>query len=485
MPLTTIDNRLEEELSERWLEPDSTRFMRAVGSMPVRRVARRHSDEERTLSLDECLKMAFEANNEVKQDREAILAVGGSKLIANSRFLPSLTIISQYERIDDLDSTSPQVDTALISATIRQRLIEYGKDNPIDIALRAEQRQALFNYENGVARVFSLVRRAFHFIHLKEQQIAARRQSLEQFEVQFARKQRRMEAGNLSVKIEVLTARLNVLNEKAEINTLEREKFNREMELLRSIGLPVGADMVEFVGQKDRFGLIGYDGESMVALALSQSSDVALAEAIVSEQKRRVDQDRFEYLPDLRAKAGYQDRHGRVGTELSNEQGTWGLDVLGQPGLVPSNQDVDGLGLFPPEAILDGPNRGWFAGVQVRFPVMRGGARRGRSIQLRAFLASLKAALADAKDQIELRVRQGYRLLLEQVYQVELARENLSIERDRLSIQEQLRDVGRIDDDALERFRENFFRAQDSHFREQERLIERQENLRIAIRYFK
>ena len=485
MPLTTIENRLEEELGKRWLETKGTRFMRAVGSMPVRRVAPRHSDEERTLGLGECLKMAFETNNEVKQDREAILAVGGSKLIANSRFLPSLTIISQYERIDDLDSTTPKDDTSLISATIRQRLLEYGKDNPIDIALRAEQRQALFNYENRVARVFSLVRRAFHFIHLKGQQIAARRQSLQQFEDQYIKKQERMEAGNLSVKIEVLTARLNVLNEQTVINTLEREKFNREMELLRLIGLPVGADKVEFLGQADRFGLEGYDGESMVALALSQSSDVALAEAVLSEQKRLVDQHKFEYLPDLRAKTGYQDRHGRVGADLSNEQGTWGLDVLGQPGIVRSNQDVDGLGLFSQEAQLDGPNRGWFAGVQVRFPVMRGGARRGRSIQLRAFLASVKAALADAKDQIELRVRQGYTLLLEQEYQVRLAQENVDIERARFSIQEQLRDVGRIDDDALERFRENFFRAQDSHFREQERLIERQENLRSAIRYFK
>ena len=75
-----------------------------------------------------------------------------------------------------------------------------------------------------------------------------------------------------------------------------------------------------------------------VASLIDCRSRAALAEAIVSEQKRLVDQQKFEYLPDLRAKAGYQDRHGRVGTELSNEQGTWGLDVLGQPGLVPSNR---------------------------------------------------------------------------------------------------------------------------------------------------
>jgi hypothetical protein len=52
-------------------------------------------------------------------------------------------------------------------------------------------------------------------------------------------------------------------------------------------------------------------------------------------------------------------------------------------------------------------------------------------------------------------------------------------------IQIQRRDVGQIDDDALERFRENFFRAQDNLFDEQGNLIERQEDLRYSIRFFK
>jgi hypothetical protein len=82
-------------------------------------------------------------------------------------------------------------------------------------------------------------------------------------------------------------------------------------------------------------------------------------------------------------------------------------------------------------------------------------------------------------------VRQRYKLLSEQVFQVELAQENVNIERERFSIQEQLRDVGRIDDDALERFRENFFRTQDGLFGEQEQLIQRQEDLRLTVRYFK
>ncbi|UCG59662.1 MAG: hypothetical protein JSU70_09110, partial [Phycisphaerales bacterium] len=77
-----------------------------------------------------------------------------------------------------------------------------------------------------------------------------------------------------------------------------------------------------------------------------------------------------------------------------------------------------------------------------------------------------------------------YKLLSEQEFQVKLEQENVSIERERFSIKEKLRDVGKITDDELETFRRSFFTAQDNLFRQQEVMIERQEDLRLAIRYF-
>ncbi len=94
-------------------------------------------------------------------------------------------------------------------------------------------------------------------------------------------------------------------------------------------------------------------------------------------------------------------------------------------------------------------------------------------------------AVEDQKDRIELRVRQRYNELVEQKFQVELAKENVNIENQRFSIKTELRDVGRITDDQLETFRGKFFDAQEGLFRQQEVLIESQENLRLAIRYFK
>ena len=487
-PLAQIEHRLNEE---RLLSPsdlNSLTYRRAVGERPARTVSPRKMKDARMLTLEECLQSAFANSNQIKEARQLILAVGGRKLIDNSRFMPSVELISQYEHFRNFESGNKTDDATSISAIISQRILEFGKDNPLDISLRREQRDALFNYENVIAHVFSDVRRTFFFIQLNEQQIATRQESLEQFEKQHEIKKQRMEQNNLSTNMEVLTAYLNVLEEKSEINGLEREKFNNKVDLLRLIGLPVGANQVEFEGEIDNFALDEdkFDMEGMILLALAQSSQVALAEAIVSEQQRVLDQLRFEYLPDLRASTGYQDENGSIGADLVNNNDTWGFDLFGQP-KIPGQKESrsQGIGIFSNEGALGGPDPGWFAGVQLRIPVTEGGARKGRQIRARALLNSFKAALEDEKDRIESDVRQSYNFLAEQKFQVELAKQNVEIEIKRFMIQTQLRDVGKIDDDALERFRENFFRAQDALFRQQEALIQRQENLRLAIRFFK
>ncbi|MFC1604747.1 TolC family protein [Planctomycetota bacterium] len=484
--LVQIERRLEEETRASPSETNSLAYLRAVGELPARTVSPRGMKAERVFTLVECLQSAFANSNEIKQARERILAVGGSKLINNSRFMPSVELISQYEHFRNFDSDNNTDDAHSISAKISQRIFEYGKDNPLDVNLRRDQRDTLFNYENAIASVFSDVRKAFFFIKLKDQQIATRQELLKQFEKQHKIKEQRMEENNLSTKMEVLTAYLNVLTERSAINALEREKFNRMIELLRLIGLPVGADKVEFEGQMDNFALDEFDMDGMILLALSQSSQVALAEAFVAERQRVLDQLRYEYLPDLRASTGYQDENGTIGADLLNEDDTWGFDIFGQPKMPGQKEGrSQSLGIFGDEVTLGGPDPGWYAGLQMRIPITEGGARKGRQIQARALLNSFKAALEDQKDHIELTVRQYYNRLAEQKFQVDLAQKNVDIESQRFMIQTQLRDVGKIDDDALERFRENFFRAQDGLFSEQEDLIQRQEDLRLAIRIFK
>jgi outer membrane protein TolC len=482
--LSRVEQRLREETAPGASEPNSLAYRRAVGLEPARHVSLREMIEPRVLSLPECLQLAFTNSNEIKQSRAQMFFVGGQKLIANSRFLPTISLASQYERLQAFEGEDRRQDASWTGATIRQTILEWGKDNPIDVTLRDEQRNALLDYENRVASVFSRVRRDFLIILLKEQQIAARQELLRQFEAQAKIKQERMEAGNLSVKIEVLTAQSNALNQRVRINGLVGEKFDRKTELLRLIGLPVGAKRVEFTGTMDRFGLEGFDMEGMIRLALAQDSELAYREAVFAEQGRRLHQLRYDYFPDLQFAGGYQDEAGQVGAEVRNDgnYGTWGLDVVGEPRIAESGEGH--LGLFGRGVSLEGPNPGWFAGVQLGIPIAEGGARTGRAIEARASWRAARAAVDDRMDMVELAVRQGHTALSEQKFQVDLAQENVIIEKERFQIEEELRDAGKITDDQLETFRTGFFLAQDQLFIEQGRLVERQEDLRLSIRYF-
>jgi outer membrane protein TolC len=484
--LTQIEQRLEEEAKTPPSELSSLTYLRAVGELPARTVSPREMKVERILTLDECLQSAFANSNEVAKARERILKVGGSRYIANSRFLPTIELISQYEHFRNFDSVNTTDDAHSIGAKITQRILEFGKDNPIDVSFREEQRDELFSYENTVADVFWRVRKAFFIIKLKEQQVRTRQELLKQFEKQYETKKVRMEEHNLSTKMQVLTARLNVLEERSAINTLEREQFNSKVDLLRLIGLPIGADEVEFEGQMDRFGLDEFDMDGMIRLALAQSTQVALAEAHVAEQQRFVHQLRYEYTPDLRLSGGYQGEDGKVGADLLNEGDTWGLDVFGQPKVPGLKEErTRSLGIYGNEVRVDGPDPGWFAGLQLRIPITEGGERRGKQIQAKAWLRHYIADLEDQKDRVELGVRKEYKMLTEQKFLVDLKQTEVDIENERLAIQTERRDLGQIDDDALERFREDFFLSQNSLLGVQGELIERQEDLRLAIRFFK
>ncbi len=51
-------------------------------------------------------------------------------------------------------------------------------------------------------------------------------------------------------------------------------------------------------------------------------------------------------------------------------------------------------------------------------------------------------------------------------------------------MQERLKELGKITDNELETFRERFFADQDNYFEKQIDLVEAQERLRLAMRYF-
>ena len=84
-----------------------------------------------------------------------------------SRFLPRLTLdLSRRSLTENVGSN--------VAASLHgiQTLLEFGKDNPLDVRLRELERDSLFGYEDVVAEVLSEVRLRFYTVLLKQQQLA-------------------------------------------------------------------------------------------------------------------------------------------------------------------------------------------------------------------------------------------------------------------------------------------------------------------------
>ena len=151
------------------------------------------------LSLDICLITSLEFNDRIQASRAAIRAVGGDELIAMSRFLPHLSYDLTASVTQNLGSN------VMMGFLATQELLEFGKDNPIDVALRELQRRQLFSYEGVVAGSLSNVRLRFYTILLRQQQLAQRRMLRDEFAASYDKMVRRATEGRVVVT-DVLTA---------------------------------------------------------------------------------------------------------------------------------------------------------------------------------------------------------------------------------------------------------------------------------------
>ena len=110
------------------------------------------------LSLDVCLVTSLEFNDRILASRASVRSVGGDELIAKSRFLPRLS----YDLTASVSENLGQ--NIMMGFMATQVLLEFGKDNPVDVALRELQRRELFSYEEVVANVLSDVRLRFYSV---------------------------------------------------------------------------------------------------------------------------------------------------------------------------------------------------------------------------------------------------------------------------------------------------------------------------------
>ncbi len=143
------------------------------------------------------------------------------------------------------------------------------------------------------------------------------------------------------------------------------------------------------------------------------------------------------------------------------------------------------VGLFDTgEGMFDTLDAGWSATVKLEIPLFDGFKRRGELAREKARLVQSLHTLRDAVDSVEADIRKVYQTMLERRKELEILKETVAISKERLRVQERLKELGKITDNELETFRNRFFADQDVFFRRQISLMEAQELLRQAMRFF-
>lgn len=484
-----VDSKLEEQGtdatgSERWEDFKSSVYQESSDVAGYRgdpgRDRRRIEDADRLakaglLTLEACLVYSLEFNDKLQAKRAGIRSVGGDALVALSRFLPTVTYRWEHERADRENSELASTNDTHHSVHLSQTLLEFGKDNQVDVELRAAQRGALFDYEDTVRDVLSGVRQKFYTIVLRQQQLAERQKTLAEFQARYEQ-MRDLEKARRVLEVDVLTARLNMLNEEVNINSLNREMLRQNIDLMHLMGFPVGATNLVIRGKVEDFSLPLKDS---VERALARSSAVAAARAKVEEQERRFSEVVWEYVPSLDMRAGWKDDQTVAGLNLDTTDELYALSAFAE-----THPDTFEGHMQAEVNLLEEGEEGWFVNLSVELPILKGLERKGHYDKEKALLDEVRHELRDEIDAVESKVRKAYQTVLERLKEVEILKETVLISKERLRVQERLKELGKISDNELETFRDRYFRDQDKFFTGQIYLIEAQEKLRYEVRFF-
>ena len=485
--LQVIEQRLDDERADtagasRWAQPARAEYQNDGDISRIRGMNRieetRVADASALvaagpLTLESCLSFALGHNDSLQASRAALIAEAGEASIKRSRFLPQLAYTFDSERVheDGIGSMGSQ-DSFL---RLGQTIAEFGRDSDVDVTLRASARAALFAFEDAVASTLSEARKRFFTILLRRQQIDERRKLLAEFRDRYE-KMHQLEEARRVLEVDVLTARLNVLNEEARINSLERELLRQKYDLLNLMGFPVGMTEAELAGEIEDFGV---PQDEAVRIGLRRSTSIAQMRADVAEQARVAREVKMRYGADLTARAGVKSDTTAAGLALSDSDGLYSLSAFAEQHL---QDEVDAWNTS--DTTLDAQEPGWSADVRLTIPIFDGLARRGEYLKQRARLAQAIYSLRESIASVEVDIRKAFHTVLERRKDLEILAETVRISKERLRVQERYKELGRITDNELETFRNRFFSDQDTYFSKQISLMEAQEYLRYAMRFF-
>jgi outer membrane protein TolC len=425
------------------------------------------ADEEIELTIDDCILMAVLFNRSVQDSYLTLRKTDDDQAIDRADFLPRLDLEYDYD-YTNYDSSSINSIDREGSLVYKQRIWELGKENGAYVSTRGIIRSRLYSLRDTLADAVSDVRRDFFSILLKQQQIIERRLLLKEFEGNLIRARAKYAKGQI-LEIDVFAVELNVLNEQLRINELERTILKRKMDLRYRLGCRIplafrlkGLHVPLKMAEKDA-----------MHMAFDRSFLLTRLREEINEQEREIGEKVWEYLPQLTFQVGYDNYYSSVAVDLAQSGHVWGVDVEAEGFWQPSNSRE--------ATYTDKDMNDYYGSFQIRMPLFDGFVKRHENSQDRKQLRILNVNLRDSENDLERDVLKDYQDYYEHLERLEIVKRRVEIAKRRLSINEQLKEFGKIDDNQLENFRNSFFSQQDSLFAEQDALINAEEDIRKYI----
>ena len=391
--------------------------------------------------------------------------------------LPTLGLNAEYERSELAAANAPEADQRELFLEAQQELVRYGAPTASRFAAQHQEQAAQARYRETIIAVDSEVRQAYYRLLLTRDEIASRDELLAYFRAKMERVQTRLDAG-LARPVELHEAELEVLEEQARINTLQRTLRALHLQLFTAIGLVGKRSLraIEIVGPPyEHLQLLDPSEADLPALIEeAHANRPHLAELVwqIGQQQHQARSVFWQWLPHvgLQWTKDFQDTD--LGLQWSGNGQTW--KVVGS-----GRRSLASRGLDP---ALD-RGEGWRVMANVSLPLFQGGRRLAQSAEERARLTELRQDRDETRNWIELDVVEAFYDLQSRRENTQILRRRADVARQRLDTAEELFEnaMGNLNFDDLRRQRVAVNVAEQSYFTERLAYVLAAEELRRLL----
>jgi outer membrane protein TolC len=423
------------------------------------------AQERLDLTLDKCVEMALENNEQILKAQQGIAEVEGALAAARSDEYLQMNFTSWYDRA----KRDNRFETKDYNGTLRaeQLLLRFGELPRRLDEVQERYRQAELDLQSAKTDMVSQIRRIFYNIMLIQDEIKERAEFKDEIEKKMERTEDRVEE-KLALEIELLDVQRELAQQELSINRLKRELRLKTTELLQAIGADEEAEINISGELPDTEFVI----EDSIRVAMESRIELRDFRGEIERQERIVKEVLWELLPELRSSYRYKD----TSIILEQEDKTWDTSLAYEKPI------------WEKEGGKTPERDKWEFSFGLSFPIFDGFRVKGIMQEEKARLEKLKIELLQKEKRIRLEVRDAYE-------EVANTKENMDIQNRVLTLRDKTLErmeaimetpiisqkyphLAGISFDDVIRAREQYTDAQTAYFAEKRNYMMAREDLR-------